>query len=134
MAGMKREELKAYIEETYGVKPDYPWAQFPNYMVFRHQGSRKWFAVAMDVPPEKFGLPEGPALDVVNVKCGPVAAGSFRKMPGVYPAYHLNKGHWLSVALKGGIDGETLRLLLDISFHLTAAKPRGRKAPPPGGG
>lgn len=118
---MDREALKAYIDETLAGETDHPWARYPDYVVFRHTGNRKWFALLMCIPREKLGLPGGGLLDVLNVKCDPLLTGSFREMPGVYPAYHMNKGSWLSVSLEEAGD-ETLKLLLNMSYDLTAPR------------
>jgi len=53
--------------------------------------------------------------------------GSFLREEGIYPAWHMNKTHWLSVAVDGSTDEERLRLLLDISFELTSAKIRSNR-------
>lgn len=121
---MDRESLKTYISEAYSAGPDFPWAKYPQYAVFRHTDNRKWFAIIMEVPKKKLGLPEDGALDILNVKCDPILIGSFREEPGIYPAYHMSKESWLSVALDGRVNDEKLKLLLDISFHLTAQKPK----------
>lgn len=121
---MNREELEAYIAGTYAVEADRPWAKYPEYLVFRHGGNRKWFALVMKVSRKALGLLGDGTLDVVNVKCDSRLAGSFREMPGIYPAYHMSKASWLSVSLEEAGD-ETLRTLLEMSFGLTA--PRARK-------
>ena len=53
---MKRNELEAFIMETYNAVADYPWRKSPNHEVFRHCSNRKWFALIMDVPKNKLGL------------------------------------------------------------------------------
>lgn len=47
---MNREQLKEFIWDNYSVRPDNPWAKYPDYEVFRHSGNRKWFAIIMSVP------------------------------------------------------------------------------------
>ena len=88
---MNRIELEAHISETYAVEADRPWAKYPEHLVFRHTGNRKWFALLMTVPRRALGLPGDGGLDIVNVKCDPLLAGSLREAPGIYPAYHMNK-------------------------------------------
>ena len=66
---MNKRELAAYIQDYYGIKPDYPWMKHLNHAVFRHPGNRKWFALMMDVPRNKLGLSGSDVLDVVNLKC-----------------------------------------------------------------
>ena len=49
-------ELQTYIEETYGITGEYPFAKDVTTCVFRHRVNRKWFAVIMEIPREKLGL------------------------------------------------------------------------------
>ena len=41
---------------------------------------------------------------------------------GIFPAYHMSKTHWISVALDGSVEKEKLEWLLDLSFDLTAKR------------
>ncbi len=124
---MTRTELERYIFENYGAAPDCPWPGAPNHAVFRHGGNRKWFALVLDVPGNKLGLPGSELLDVVNLKCSPLLLGSLRGEPGIFPAYHMNKESWLSVALDGSASDEQIKLLLELSYEATRPKPRKRR-------
>ena len=42
---MNRQKLAAYLTETYGIAGEQLFARYPNFLVFRHTGNRKWFAV-----------------------------------------------------------------------------------------
>lgn len=121
---MDRAGLEAYISDMYGVAAEYPWADSPENAVFRHAGNRKWFAIMMRILPERLGLPSGEALDVVNVKCEPVLTGVLRQEKGFFPAYHMNKAHWITIALDGSADEEKLLWLLENSFRMTGPKRR----------
>ncbi|QEY23112.1 MmcQ/YjbR family DNA-binding protein [Neisseria animalis] len=121
---MNREEFIRHVAEHYAVEPDYPWAKYPEYAVFRHRGSRKWFAVLMNVPSAYLGLAESSGkLDIVNVKVRPDLVGSLRTMKGILPAYHMNKEHWLSMVLSE-VGEQVLLPLLDDSFMLTGTPSR----------
>jgi hypothetical protein len=120
---MNREELEAYIQNHYATLPDYPWADTPRAAVFRHVANRKWFALLMEVPREKLGLPGTEKLDIVNFKCGPILISSLRGETGIFPAYHMNKASWITAALDGSVSAETIELLLDVSYELTKPKP-----------
>ena len=93
---MNREELEAYILNHYATLPDYPWADTPRAAVFRHAGNRKWFALVMEVPRDKLGLPGTEKLDIVNFKCNPILIASLRGETGIFPAYHMNKSSWIT--------------------------------------
>ena len=119
---MQRAELEAYILETYSAEADHPWIKYPNYEVFRHSGSRKWFALIMDVPKKKLGLSEEGILTVVNVKCDPVMIGNLLTETGFFPASHMSKNSWLTIALDGSVREENIKILLDMSFNHTNTK------------
>lgn len=127
MKAMNRKDLTIYIIKRYGAEPEYLWAKHPNFAVFRHGGNRKWFAVVMDIPKNKLGLMGTETLDIVNLKCDPRLSGSLRGEPGIFPAYHMNKENWITVALDGSVPDDKLKTLLDISHGATAPKPRKKR-------
>lgn len=122
------ESLREQVLETayarYGTQAEYPWGSSPNFAVLRHAGNRKWYAVIMDVPRERLGLAGGGKTDILNLKCGPVMAGSLAGQSGILPAYHMQKGSWISVLLDGSVDMGTIEMLLEISYDATAVKKR----------
>ncbi len=119
---MTRNELIAYAREQYGTEPEYLWESAPDTFVLRHTGGRKWYAVVMDVQRARLGLDGEGVVDVLDVKCGPLLSGSYLGKPGVVPAYHMNKTHWLGVLLDGSAADETVQELLEISYAQTHAK------------
>lgn len=117
---MNRLELEKLILAEYGVRAEYPWVSAPTFAVFRHSENKKWFAVIMSVDRRKFGIEEEGQIDVVNLKCDANLVPSMWLERGVYPAYHMNKEHWLTVSLEeGGAEDELLKFLLSLSFERT---------------
>ena len=116
---MNRQELTTYLTDTYGVSGEHLFAWYPNFLVFRHAENKKWFAVLMDIPRKNLGLTGEGEISVVNLKCDTRLIGSFRMEPGVFPGWHMNKVHWLSVALDGTVEDEKIRFLVDMSYALT---------------
>ena len=116
---MNRTELENYISGTFSTTGEQLFTKYPSFRVFRHLGNQKWFAVIMDIPRKNLGLPDDGMISVVNLKCDPILIGSFREEPGIFPAWHMNKAHWLTVALDGTAAEESLMFLLDMSYELT---------------
>lgn len=116
---INRKEILEYIRKQYHVEPDYPWRTNPNSAVLRHKDNGKWFALIMDVQKNKIGLEGGEVIDVVNLKCDPVLAGAMRSEPGILPAYHMNKEHWITVVLDSPLPVERMYDLIDLSYNLT---------------
>ncbi len=131
---MTREELIEYISEAYDSDPDYPWEKDSKSAVFRHPNNKKWFALIMNIPRERVAqadLNKGPEkdsyfgkekIDVVNMKCDPVLIGYLIKEPGFYPAYHMNKNHWITALLDGTASDSRIKEVLDLSFTVTTGK------------
>ena len=124
---VNRGELESFIAENFGVDADYPWARYPTHAVFRHGDNRKWFALIMDVPRNRLGLQGVEPLAVLNVKCDPFLIGSLREEPGFFPAYHMSKDTWITVALDGSVADGMIAMLLDMSYQLTAPKTHGSR-------
>ena len=123
MTSVNRAELERFILENYNAEPDFPWLKHPKYEVFRHSNSKKWFALIMDVPKSKLGLQEPGMLDVANFKCDALLIGSLRCEAGFFPAYHMNKDSWITVALDGSVPDDKIKMLLNGSYDATASKP-----------
>ena len=119
---MTREEFELLVFEEYGVRADYPFDEDLVTGVFRHENSGKWFALAMRISEEKLGKCSKMQTDIVNFKCSPEIIESIVGVErGVYPAYHMNKIHWLTVSLSE-CDEDMISWLLGISYELTSGK------------
>ncbi|RMF22059.1 MAG: MmcQ/YjbR family DNA-binding protein [Bacteroidetes bacterium] len=58
-----------------------------------------------------------------NLKCEPLKAEELREQypDEVLPGYHMNKRHWNTVVLEGGLPDSLLRELIDHSYELVVA-------------
>ena len=118
---MTKQEFLEYCLSAYGTSPDYPFDEDFETAVLRHTDNRKWYAIVMRVSRSKFGLDSDEVIDVVNLKLPTEMFGSFGVADGVYPAYHMNKLHWISVLLPDA-PNDVLRFLLNASYEATKAK------------
>lgn len=119
----QRAQLLAFAADAYGTAPDFPWRDDPDSAVLRHADSGKWYALVMRVPPSRLGLADGPPLDVVNLKIDPLAIGSLIDGVQYFPAYHMNKTHWLTVRLDGAVPWAQLTALVAMSYALSGKGP-----------
>ena len=124
---MEREDLRQFILSSYSAELDRPWLNHPRFEVFRHSNNQKRFALVMDITKSKLGLQSTDMMDVVNLKCDPILVGSLRGDAGIFPAYHMSKANWITVALDSSVPDEKLKMLLDLSYELTATKIRKRQ-------
>jgi predicted DNA-binding protein (MmcQ/YjbR family) len=116
---MNEKDLCEYILRTYGVSDEYPFKNDFQTAVYRHADSRKWFAIVITVKKDRLYAGADGYITVVNVKCERELIPSLWQESGIFPAYHMNKGHWLSVCLDGSVDADTVKWLIGISHRLT---------------
>ena len=129
---MDRQMVFDYIEKKYKVRPEYPWRKYEKNAVFWHEDNKKWFALVADVERNSLGLSGAGSACVINLKIDDIF---FRDIvlreEGIFPAWHMNKMHWLTVLLDGTVPDERVFELIDMSFMATAsAKKKGKLRPP----
>ena len=122
-----RGEVLQYAKKQYHTGPEYLWRSAPDYCVLRHADNRKWYAVIMDIPKSRLGLPGGELVDVLDVKADPVLGASLRDGRGIFPGYHMQKGSWITVLLDGSVEPRQVFWLLDMSFDITAGRRSARQ-------
>ena len=117
---MNKQAFFDYCAERYCIHPDYPWDNDET-AVLRHRDNKKWFALVMNIERSKLGLDNQCKTDVVNLKIPTDLLGSFTRDDAVYPAYHMNKAHWISIILSDAED-EIVKFLLNVSYEVTSKK------------
>lgn len=115
---MTKQEFLKYCLNTYGTSPDYPFDDLLETAVLRHVDNRKWYAIVMKVSRRKFGFDSDEVIGIVNLKLPTEMFGSFGAADGVYPAYHMNKLHWISVLLPD-VPDDVVQFLANVSFETT---------------
>ena len=118
---MTRQTFLEYCLDTYGTAADYPFDEDFETAVLRHTGSRKWYALVMRISRRKVGIDSDEVVDVVNLKLPLEMFGSFGAADGVYPAYHMNKLHWISVLLPDAAD-DLVEFLVNACYEATRKK------------
>ena len=106
----------------YSVEPDFPWdeGKYSPAGVFRHADNNKWFGLLMNIDRRLLdkSADEG-SVDVMNLKADENKVKALHKIPGIYPAYHMNHSKWISVTLDDTLEDPDVMDLVDESFRLT---------------
>jgi predicted DNA-binding protein (MmcQ/YjbR family) len=110
------EEFREYCLNKPHVTEGTPFGE--DVLVFKVSG--KMFALA--------ALDEIPAT--ANLKCDPDLALELRdRYEQVQPGYHMNKKHWNTVLIDGGIPDSELRMMIDHSYELVVRSlPKAKRA------
>lgn len=116
---MNRKDVFQYVQRTYGTEPEYLFKSSPQAAVLRHRGGKKWYGIIMNLPGSRLGLETEEEVDVLNVKADPELVSFLQLQPGMFPAYHMNKEHWISILLDEAADRKKICGLIEESYRLT---------------
>ena len=112
--------IMTQVQEKYGNQLEYLWEKSSDTAVLRHEDNQKWYAVMMRIPWDKLEKGREGLVEAVNIKHDQVADLLSKK--GIYPAFHMNKRYWLSLALDGSLQDEEVIELIEKSWNLTVKK------------
>ena len=112
--------IMAQVQEKYGNQLEYLWEKSPDTAVLRHEDNQKWYAVLMRIPWDRLDKAREGQVEAVNLKHDQVA--DLLSQKGIYPAFHMNKRYWLSLALDDSLSDDEVLDLLEISWNLTLKK------------
>ncbi len=118
------QDVISYIAKQYGDASEYLWKDDWNNAVWRDKYSHKWYAVLLKIEANKLGPSSHDRIEVIDLKLEKDKIGKMIDYKTIFPGYHMNKNHWITIHLNGSMPNETLFSLIDISYQLTQEKRR----------
>ena len=112
--------IMAQVQEKYANQLEYLWEKSPDTAVLRHESNKKWYAVLMRIPWDKLEKGREGLVEAVNLKHDQVV--DLLSQKGIYPAFHMNKRYWISVAFDDTLSDEMVLELIEKSWSLTSKK------------
>lgn len=112
--------IMAQIQEKYANQLEYLWEKSPDTAVLRHESNKKWYAVLMKISWDKLEKGREGLVEAVNLKHDQVV--DLLSQKGIYPAFHMNKRYWISVAFDDTLSDEMVLELIEKSWNLTSKK------------
>lgn len=91
-------------------------------MGFMVEDKGKWYGLMMEVPLQKLGVASKANALVLNVKIHPEDKERLLSTDGIYEAYHMNKKHWISIALNVCTDDALIKECICTSYKCVAKK------------
>ena len=91
-------------------------------MGFMVEDKGKWYGLMMEVPLQKLGVASQANALILNVKIHPEDKERLITTDGIYEAYHMNKKHWISIALNVCTDDALIKECICTSYKCVAKK------------
>ena len=118
-SGKISSEIIDYCNNKYGGNHVNPFKKHPDILAFVNERN-KWYALLLDVEYNKLNKNTDitTKVKILNVKYPTDRILEIIDNKNIFPAYHMNKKHWISVVLDKNIKLETIKELIDISYSL----------------
>ena len=113
-----KDDFIAWIKSKFGAEPDYPWPDDAPYSFVFRCPNEKWFALVMRIKYRQLGLTGDEYVWVVNMKADQDDIPNLVDHKSIFPAWHMNKKHWITILLTAVTDFEKLCELTEKSYEL----------------
>ena len=112
-------EVINYCNSKYGENSVNPFKKYPDILAFVNE-KNKWYALLSAVEYNKLNKNTDiiTKVKILNLKYPTDKILDIIDNKNIFPAYHMNKKHWISIVLDKNIKLETIKELIDISFSL----------------
>ena len=107
------------IKEIYQDSPHFMWEKYPGYGVFKNPQNQKWYAAIMNIDKSKLNENMQGETEIIDIKLDPKTITTLLNNKGYYPAYHMNKQHWLTIILDDTISDTQIIELIRKSHEYT---------------
>lgn len=118
-SGKISSEVIDYCNNKYGENNVNPFKKHPDILAFVNE-KNKWYALLLDVEYNKLNKNTDitTKIKILNVKYPTDNISDIIDNKNIFPAYHMNKKHWISIVLDKNIKLKTIKELIDISYSL----------------
>ena len=113
-----KDDYIAWIKSKFGAEPDYPWPDDAPYSFVFRCPNEKWFALVMRIKYRQLGLTGDENVWVVNMKAEQDNIPNLVDHKSIFPAWHMNKKHWITILLTAVTDFNKLCELTEKSYEL----------------
>lgn len=113
-----KDDFIAWIKSKFGAEPDYPWPDDAPYSFVFRCPNEKWFALVMRIKYRQLGLTGDENVWVVNMKADQDDIPNLIDHKSIFPAWHMNKKHWITILLTAVTDFNKLCEQTEKSYEL----------------
>lgn len=113
--GQAKEVIK-HITEEYKNELEFPWNDENS--VLRRADNNKWYAVFLKISARKIGIDRDDIIEVLNIKMEPLEVERLVDNKKYFPAYHMNKKHWVTIPFGGYLSTTEILEKIEDSYKL----------------
>lgn len=107
------------INNLYNDNPVFPWEKYNGYGVFKNPKNGKWYGLIVNIDKSKLDKNSSGEIEIINVKLEKERIIELIDYRSFFPAYHMNKEHWISIILDDSLSDDEILNYIRISHSFT---------------
>lgn len=107
-----------YVTQKYHTELEYLWEKFDDNAIWRRPDTKKWYGLLIVLNRQKLDGQTDARTEIIDLRAAPATIAQLIDHRTVFPAYHMNKQHWLTICLDGTMPTAKICKLLDQSYAL----------------
>lgn len=112
-------ELISYVDAQYGRDLEFLWPRTPANAIWRRADNQKWFGAILSVRRDRIIPGAGnDIIEILDIRCAPDVIEFIVDKTLIFPGWHMNKRHWITIVLDGRMKTPQIEKLLDASYEL----------------
>ena len=119
--------IASLIYQKYGDNPVFMWEDYPTFGIYKNAETNKWYGLIMYISRTKLAENSEQFVEIINLKLDKDKIQELLKKDGFYPAYHMNKKLWITIALDGTISDSDILKYIYESYSYTVKKSKNKK-------
>lgn len=110
-------EVIKYIKDKYNDELEFLWEKFDENAIWRNKETNKWYAALLKVPENKINNQSDEIVEIIDLKYPKEDITSIIDNKTIFPGYHMNKKHWITIILNDSLATEEIYKYIDISHN-----------------
>ena len=111
------QDVIKYIKDKYDDEFEFLWEKSPNNAISRRKDNKKWYIALLTIPGNKLNIDTESDIEIVDIRADENVS-TLVDNKTIFPGYHMNKKHWITIVLDYSIPNEKLFNLIDESYIL----------------
>lgn len=108
----------AYVRKKYGDELQFLWEKTPENAVLRRKDNARWYGALLVLSRRKLGYDSDERVEIIDLRMRPEQLTETVDGRRYLPGYHMNKKHWITIVLDGGVPTEEIFRRIDESYAL----------------
>ena len=112
------QDIIKYVKSKYNDDLEFLWEKSTNNAILRRQDNKKWYAAILTINYNKIDANRNELIEIIDLKADNKMIDKIIDNHTIFPGFHMNKNHWITIPLNYSMSNEKLFAQIDNSYNL----------------